>query len=156
MSASAASEEIVLVSSDGEKFTVPRKVAVMSELVKNMVEEGASRQQYCAWREGHTGPPDDVVITGLGRHRQPPSVRSEGDSRAVAHRPRPRRRPHSPRANRTSRRHPLTAGASEEVPLMDVKASVLSKVIEFCKQHMDNKLPEIEKVRAAQCSTPRE
>ena len=30
---------------------------------------------------------------------------------------------------------------------MDVKGTVLAKVIEFCKQHADSKLPEIEKVR---------
>jgi len=72
---SAADGEVTLISSDGEKFQVPKKVAVLSELVRNMVEEGTA----------------------------------------------------------------------EEVPLMDVKATVLSKVIEFCKHHVDSKLPEIEK-----------
>lgn len=34
----------------------------------------------------------------------------------------------------------------QDVPLSDVKSTVLAKVIEFCKQHVDTKLPEIEKV----------
>jgi S-phase kinase-associated protein 1 len=38
------------------------------------------------------------------------------------------------------------AGTDEEVPLMDVKTPVLAKVLEFCKHHVENKLPEIEKV----------
>jgi len=38
------------------------------------------------------------------------------------------------------------SGGNEEVPLTDVKAAVLNKVIEFCKHHVDSKLPEIEKV----------
>jgi S-phase kinase-associated protein 1 len=31
------------------------------------------------------------------------------------------------------------------VPLSDVKSAVLAKVIEFCKHHVDQRLPEIEK-----------
>ena len=34
----------------------------------------------------------------------------------------------------------------QDVPLSDVKSVVLGKVLEFCKQHVDVKLPEIEKV----------
>ena len=50
---------------------------------------------------------------------------------------------------------PIAAGSSEEVPLMDVKSLVLSKVIEFCKHHVDQKLPEIEKVKGAPCRAVR-
>lgn len=40
------------------------------------------------------------------------------------------------------------AGAEEEVPLMDVRADVLKKVIEFCRHHTTEGHPikEIEKV----------
>ena len=31
------------------------------------------------------------------------------------------------------------------MPLSDVKSAVLAKVIEFCKHHVDQRLPEIEK-----------
>ena len=41
-SAEASAEQITLISSEGEKFSVPKKVAQLSELVKNMTEEGAS------------------------------------------------------------------------------------------------------------------
>ena len=37
--------------------------------------------------------------------------------------------------------------ANEDVPLSDVKSGVLAKVMEFCKHHVDQRLPEIEKVR---------
>ncbi len=37
-------------------------------------------------------------------------------------------------------------GSNEEVPLTDVKSTVLNKVVEFCRHHVDSKLPEIEKV----------
>jgi len=72
----AGVDEITLVSQEGEKFVVPRRVAQMSELVKVLTED---------------------------------------------------------------------AGTDEEVPLMDVKTPVLAKVLEFCKHHVENKLPEIEK-----------
>jgi len=75
----AGVDEITLVSQEGEKFVVPRRVAQMSELVKVLTED---------------------------------------------------------------------AGTDEEVPLMDVKTPVLAKVLEFCKHHVENKLPEIEKVRS--------
>ena len=37
--------------------------------------------------------------------------------------------------------------AKGDVPLTDVKSAVLAKVIEFCSHHVDQRLPEIEKVR---------
>ena len=74
---SKVSDDLVLVSQEGEKFSVSRKVGQMSELVKVLTED---------------------------------------------------------------------ADSSDEVPLMDVKTPVLAKVIEFCKHHVENKLPEIEKV----------
>lgn len=75
----AAGDDIILMSQEGERFPVPRRVAQMSELVKTLTDD---------------------------------------------------------------------AGSNEEVPLMDVKTPVLAKVIEFCRHHVDNKLPEIEKVGA--------
>lgn len=69
-------DDIVLISQEGERFTVSRRVAHMSELVRTLTDD---------------------------------------------------------------------AGASEEVPLMDVKSPVLAKVIDFCRHHVDTKLPEIEK-----------
>ena len=48
---------------------------------------------------------------------------------------------------------PCTAGddgKTEEVNLPDVKATVLSKIIEFMRHHVENRLPEIEKVRVVQ------
>jgi hypothetical protein len=70
-------DEVVLVSQEGERFVIQKRLALMSEMVKTMVEDS----------------------TG-----------------------------------------------TEEVPLSDVKSSVLAKVVEFCKHHVDNRLPEIEKV----------
>lgn len=49
--AAAASDELVLVTSDGEKFTLPRKVAVMSELIKSMESQGEV-QRGCLVRAG--------------------------------------------------------------------------------------------------------
>jgi len=69
-------ENITIVSAEGERFTVPKKVAEMAGLVKMMVED---------------------------------------------------------------------SDANEDVPLSDVKSAVLAKVIEFCKHHVDQRLPEIEK-----------
>ena len=40
----------------------------------------------------------------------------------------------------------FAADDDEPIPLVDVKANVLEKVLEFCKHHVDNPLPEIEKV----------
>lgn len=80
----AAGDDIILMSQEGERFPVPRRVAQMSELVKTLTDD---------------------------------------------------------------------AGSNEEVPLMDVKTPVLAKVIEFCRHHVDNKLPEIEKpLRSANLS----
>jgi hypothetical protein len=42
----------------------------------------------------------------------------------------------------------VCAGAHEEIPLLQVKSNILGMVIEFCKHHVDQKLPEIEKVSA--------
>jgi hypothetical protein len=39
--------------------------------------------------------------------------------------------------------------AKGDVPLTDVKSAVLAKVIEFCSHHVEQRLPEIEKVRPA-------
>lgn len=36
----------------------------------------------------------------------------------------------------------------QEIPLPNVKSTVLSKVIEFCSHHHNNPMREIEKVRA--------
>lgn len=74
--ASSSGDDVVLLSPEGERFTVPRRVAAMSDLIKTMIED---------------------------------------------------------------------SNGMEEIPVMDVKGSVLSKVIDFCKHHVDNKLPEIEK-----------
>jgi hypothetical protein len=71
-------DDIILISQEGERFVVPRRVAHMSELVRTLTEDSGS--------------------------------------------------------------------SAEEVPLMDVKTTVLSSVIEFCRHHVDNRLPEIEKV----------
>jgi S-phase kinase-associated protein 1 len=75
-SSSTSDETVTLVSAEGEKFIVPKKVAEMSQLVFMMTEDQEVKQ---------------------------------------------------------------------DVPLSDVKSTVLAKVIEFCKQHVDTKLPEIEK-----------
>ena len=73
-----------LVSQEGDKFEVPKKVAIMSELVKTMIEDEN----------------DD----------------EDGDE------------------------------DEQEIPLPNVKSSVLAKVIEFCNYHTDNKpMQEIEK-----------
>lgn len=77
-SKTSAADDITLLSQEGERFVVPRRVAQMSELVKVLTEDG---------------------------------------------------------------------GTDEPVPLMDVKTAVLAKVLEFCRHHVENKLPEIEKVR---------
>lgn len=89
-SKTSAADDITLLSQEGERFVVPRRVAQMSELVKVLTEDG---------------------------------------------------------------------GTDEPVPLMDVKTAVLAKVLEFCRHHVENKLPEIEKVRFRQlfdaaCVTP--
>jgi len=69
-------EELVLVSQDGPKFTCPKKVALMSELVKTM---------------------------------------AEGDKE------------------------------EREIPLPNVKSTVLQKVTQYMKYHVDNPAKEIEK-----------
>lgn len=71
-----AVETVTLVSAEGERFTVARRVAVQSELCRTLTEDDAT----------------------------------------------------------------------DEIPLLDVKSAVLSRVITFMEHHVDNKLPEIEKV----------
>eukprot|EP00980_Cylindrotheca_fusiformis_P028530 scaffold22607_cov123-Cylindrotheca_fusiformis.AAC.27 len=72
--------KVNLVSKEGDSFTVPRKVADMSELVKSMMDDA-----------------DD-----------------DGDE-------------------------------AKEIPLPNVKAQVLRKVIEFCEHHLEEPMTEIEK-----------
>lgn len=43
----SAEEEITLLSAEGEKFTVPKRVAQMSELVKLMTEDGECSPGAC-------------------------------------------------------------------------------------------------------------
>ena len=47
------------------------------------------------------------------------------------------------------------AGTGAQVPLTGVKATVLAKVIEFMTHHVENRLPEIEKVRIEPDCEPR-
>ncbi len=77
--ASAGEASVTLISSEGEKKSVPMRVAKQSGLVKTMLDD---------------------------------------------------------------------ASAGEEVPLGDVKAHVLAKVLEFCTHHVDAELPPIDKVCA--------
>ena len=80
---------VELLSQEGEKFKVPKAVAVQSELVKTMIDDNDE---------------DDDE--------------DEDDD----------------------------AADSQEIPLPNVKASVLTKVIEFCKYHATNgPMAEIEK-----------
>merc|ERR1719231_1511967 len=72
--------EITLVSSDGEQITVPKKVAQMSVLVKEMTDEED---------DDDSGP--------------------------------------------------------QSIPLPNVKAAILHKVIEFCKHHENEPMQEIDK-----------
>ena len=75
------SKNVNLVSQEGDKFEVSREIAMMSNLVKEMLGE------------------EDA----------------DGD------------------------------GEEQEIPLPNVKNTVLAKVIEFCKHHVNDPMPEIEK-----------
>lgn len=67
--------QVTLTSADGEAFRIPKRIAVMSDIIKSMLEEGDT----------------------------------------------------------------------DDIPLTDIKAPILAKVIDFMKHHADVRLPEIEK-----------
>ncbi len=79
------SAKVTLLSQEGERYEVPRSVAVMSELVKSITEDN-----------------DDDA---------------------------------------------------HEIPLPNVKSTVLSKVIEFCRHHENNPMKKIEKVHTLYISS---
>eukprot|EP00567_Pseudictyota_dubia_P007778 CAMPEP_0197451936 /NCGR_PEP_ID=MMETSP1175-20131217/30601_1 /TAXON_ID=1003142 /ORGANISM="Triceratium dubium, Strain CCMP147" /LENGTH=168 /DNA_ID=CAMNT_0042984813 /DNA_START=150 /DNA_END=656 /DNA_ORIENTATION=+ len=88
-SKAADGEMVILVSNDGEKFPVEKRVAQMSELVTTVTED---------------------------------------------------------------------EGSNDPIPLPDVKSSVLQKVLEFCKHHVDSPMPTIEKplksAELSECGVP--
>lgn len=75
---------------------------------------------------------------GAGRAR-PRRARAFVSRACAALTPRPPARPPPPRPA------PRAPAEADEIPLNEIKAAILIKVIEFMKHHVDTKLPEIEK-----------
>ena len=120
-------DSVTLVSNDGERFVVPKRVARMSELVLTVTEDegvcllGCTRLRaaflwqefFCfAWPSGPLWLPC----------------------------------------------HAMRAGSNDEIPLPDVKSSVLRKVLEYCHRHVEAPMPKIDKPLKssdlAECGVP--
>ncbi|GKY92863.1 hypothetical protein MPSEU_000255500 [Mayamaea pseudoterrestris] len=109
---------ITLVSKDGESFTVARKVAVMSELVKSTIT--GTILNFLVNKNSHRfhdGSRCIRKVCNLPNKCSYSLLDNEDEDESV----------------------------TPEIPLPNVKSQVLQKVIEFCEHHLSDPMNEIEK-----------
>jgi S-phase kinase-associated protein 1 len=115
---------VTLQSADRQKFEVDVEVAKMSVTIKDMIE-GASR----------AAPASREAVTRSRRPRSPRRAPRCALPGVVIPHPAPPLPPLPPLTRLPASPSSADVGEGEEVPLPNVNAKILAKVIEYCQEH---------------------